>query len=120
MDLTRTLPSSYKDFLQNYGAIGISDFFVSGVINDNAEKASGGNIINDTNTLRENGAPDSLIVISMHEDGAYCLDYSKITPSGDIPVVNFEFGSIQHETPVAQNFSKWLKDFFLLPFTENE
>jgi hypothetical protein len=58
-------------------------------------------------------------VIQRHEDGAYCLDSARAEGGGEWPVVNFEFGPVQHDEPVARSFEEWLLEFFLVPWVED-
>jgi hypothetical protein len=62
---------------------------------------------------RHDSFPRGFVVIGKHEDGAYCLDTTRQTTDRENPVVNFEFGSIQHESPIASSFKDWLIQFHL-------
>ena len=116
-----TLPPSYKRFLTEYGAMAVCDDCITGIIDDEPDTEVGGNILSDTSVFREEESfPSGFVVICKHEDGAYCLDFSRVTPSGEVPVVNFEFGSIQHEVPVSKNFREWFLDFFLRSWIEED
>lgn len=109
-----SLPPSYVSFLTEYGCIGVGDSFVSGIIENNALDETGGSAYGDTLEFRTHDEfPDGLIVIGKHEDGAYCLDTTREAADREYPVVNFEFGSVQHERPVASNFLEWLIGFQL-------
>jgi hypothetical protein len=105
------LSPSYVRFLQRYGAVAAGDMVVSGIIGSNV---AAGSALGDTRRLRdEMKLPEAFVVISVHEDGGYCLDTSKATPGDEYPVVNYEFGSNQHGTPVARDFEDWFVRFFL-------
>jgi len=109
-----SLPPSYATFLTSYGALGVDDSFVSGILDNDALDQSGGSVLGDTLRFRaHNEFPSSFIVIGKHEDGAYCLDTARQSKEREYPIVNFEFGSIQHASPVAQNFDEWLVLFQL-------
>jgi len=108
------LPPSYVAFLTAYGAIGVGDSFVSGIVESDALHEGGSSAYGDTLALRaRQGFPSNLIVIGKHEDGAYCLDTARHNADREYPVVNFEFGSIQHHQPVAISFQDWLIRFQL-------
>jgi hypothetical protein len=109
-----SLPPTYSNFLKMFGALSLDDHHVSGIVGNNAVKEQGGNVLWDTSRFRkEKEFPAGLIVIGKHEDGAYCLDSSRGSADQEFPVVNFEYGSIQHEKPVARNFLEWLIRFRL-------
>ena len=109
--LGSSLPPSYRSFLSEFGWLGLGAGFVSGVIDSSDYHSSRGTVLSDTHLLREDfGAPEHLLVIYLHEDGAHCLDLSQRAPDGEAPVVNFEQGSA---TEVAPTFRRWLEDFVL-------
>lgn len=109
-----TLPPSYATFLRTYGAASIGDQAVSGIIDSAPLDESGGSAFGDTKRFRESSTfPPSFVVISEHEDGAYCIDTTHFTVEGECAVVNFEFGSVQHKVPVADTFLDWLAWFYL-------
>jgi hypothetical protein len=109
-----SLPPSYFDFLTSYGALGVGDSFVSGIINNDALDRTGGSVLGDTLEFREfDNFPPGFVVVGKHEDGAYCLDANRQTANREYPVVNFEFASIQHGLPVAPSFGVWLIQFYL-------
>jgi SMI1-KNR4 cell-wall len=109
-----SLPPSYVAFLRSYGALGLGDSFVSGINNNDALDQTGGSVFGDTVEFRTHDEfRPGLIVIGKHEDGAYCLDTKRRSSEHEYPVVNFEFGSIQHGSPVATTFEDWLIRFFL-------
>jgi len=109
------LPESLRLFLTNYGAIGIYDIFISGIIENNPLDDSAGGIYSDTKYMKEEFADmsDSLWVISKHEDGAYCIDISKSRKNGEYAIVNLEYGNTQNPTVVSQSFSEFLCEWFL-------
>lgn len=112
--LELSLPLSYVRFLTTYGAMGVGDNFISGIVANNALDATGGSVYGDTLEFqRQKDFPARLVVVGKHEDGAYCLDMNRRTRDGECLVVNFEFGSVQHEKPVAGNFEEWLIQFRL-------
>ena len=113
------LPPSYRSFLQTYGALSIYDNHVSGVWDGSEVDGTAGTVLGDTNVLRADGAlPAGFVVVGVHEDGAYCLDFNHQGPDRECPVVNFERGSVQHERPVGATFEEWLIEFRLKPWLE--
>jgi len=109
-----SLPPTYSRFLKMFGAISLDDHHVSGIVENDALKEQGGSVLWDTACFRkEEGFPAGFIVIGKHEDGAYCLDSNRRSADHEFPVINFEFGSIQHAKPVAKNFHDWLIRFRL-------
>ena len=108
------MPPSYAEFLRRFGAIGIGDSSVSGIVDGNALAEEGSSVYGDTLQFRAyQEFPHGFLVIRKHEDGAFCLDSTRPTAEGEYPVVNFEFGSSQHEKPVASSFEDWLIRFQL-------
>jgi hypothetical protein len=112
--LELSLPPAYVAFLRTYGALGIGDSFVSGIVANNALDATSGSAYGDTLQFQgQKGFPARFIVVGKHEDGAYCLDMNRRAQDSECPIVNFEFGSLQHDKPVASNFEQWLIQFRL-------
>lgn len=112
--LAVSMPPSYVAFLTTYGAIGIGDSFVSGIIDGDALSQAGSSAYGDTLRFRARGAfPAGYLVIGKHGDGGYCLDTTVQSSDGECPVVNFEFGSTQHRVAVAPSFEDWLVRFQL-------
>lgn len=102
------LPEALRHFLLRYGALGVNDRFISGIIDNQPLEEEGGNLLADTAFLREEqpSLPPHFLVIQSHEDGAYCLDLSQPAhPS----VVNFEWGQ-SHK--FADSFEQFLEHFF--------
>ena len=109
-----SLPPSYATFLSIYGALGLDDRLVSGILDNDALDQSGCSVLGDTLEFqRHNEFPRGFVVINKHEDGAFCLDTNHQSEERECAVVNFEFGSIQHGTPVALSFHDWLIGFYL-------
>ena len=121
-ELRIQLPKSLRSFLSRYGALGIGDQFISGILNDNPLDLQGGSIYADTMLLREDHkqAPDSLLVILQHDDGAYCLDSNQTGSDGEFGIVKYENASIQHLKPIAINFKVFLFDWFLNEWDEKD
>ena len=102
------LPEQLKNFLLTYGAIGVGDNFISGIVGNQALAMEGGNIYADTQFLNQSGysLPVNYVVVNVHEDGAYCIKVG----APHSPVYNFERGSL---TKVASSFNEFLVSFFL-------
>ncbi|WP_417762996.1 SMI1/KNR4 family protein [Shewanella sp.] len=101
------LPEPLCQWLSRYGAIGVGDRFISGIIDNQPLEMEGGNIFADTAFLRDEqpSLPPHFVVIQCHDDGAYCLDLSdKSCP----PVVNFEWGN---SNKFADSFEQFLEHF---------
>jgi hypothetical protein len=97
------LPPSCVSFLRSRGAMSIHGQTVSGVTDGDVYDDGCGAVIGDTKTLQRDGKlPAGFVVISPHEDGAYCLDLSRRHSDGEYPIVNFERGSVQHTKRVAE------------------
>lgn len=100
--LNITLPNDVKTFILTYGSICFHDFCISGIVNADPIAMEGGNIYADTAFIKEDfpSLSDDFIVISPHEDGAFCL-----SANDNYSVVNFENG---HSTKVANNFKQFI------------
>ncbi len=115
------LPPSYVLFLLAYGAMSIYDQTISGVTDGDIIDDGGGTVLGDTKTFQQRaGLPAGFIPVGLHEDGAYCLDLNRRRQDGECPVVNYERGSVQHTKPVAESFERWIIDFCLKPWSEND
>jgi hypothetical protein len=103
------LPPSVRSYLQEFGCVSLGDVHLSGIVGNDPYAAEGGSIAFDTAQLRATAPelPPSYWVVLVHEDGAYCLDYS-VRNEGEPRVVNFERGS---SSPVAQSFSEFVANY---------
>jgi len=89
------LPASYREFLKEYGGIGICDNFISGIVEKDPLKMGGGNMYADTLFMREDYAgqysvPDYLWVVEKHEDGAFCFNKNLKTEPDELAIINYE------------------------------
>jgi cell wall assembly regulator SMI1 len=109
------LPESLVKFLLKYGAIGIYDTFLSGIIDDNPLELGGGGIFGDTHFLREDfpNIPSSFWVVEKHEAGAYCLDLNAPTKNGEYEIVNFEGMNQGQNKCVATSFENFVCEWVL-------
>jgi hypothetical protein len=115
------LPPSYVSFLRSHGSLAIYGTVISGVTGGGRINDGRGTVLGDTETLRaEGGLPEGFLVIGPHEDGGYCLDLHQRRSDGECPVVNFEFGSVQHAKPVADTFEDWIIAFCLQSWSEQD
>ena len=98
-------PDSISDFILEFGSLGIGDKFISGIITKDPLELEGGNIYADTYFIKQDfpSFPNNLIVIQLHEDGAYCLDLN------DKCIYNFEINEL---TKVAVNFEEFINNFY--------
>ena len=112
------IPNSLHAFLTTYGALGVYDNFLSGIIKNLPLAKTAGGIYGDTCLLREDSnVPPKLWAIRPHEDGAYCLDISHPTNSGEFAIVNYEHGSHQHDTTLAETYEEFVCKWFLHGWT---
>ena len=106
-----TLPDSYKIFLNNYGALSIGDYHISGITGPDLEEG-GGSVVFDTNRfVEEYGLPNHLVIIQADEESPYCLDLS--APGSEKPVVCFELFSKKIKV-LSANFDEWLNHILSL------
>ncbi len=114
-ELDVELPDTLKAFLSEYGAIGIDDDFISGIVDNEPLAMQAGGIYADTIFMRQDfpDMPAGLWVIKKHEDGAYCMDAGRPSASGELAIVNYEFESHQHEKRIASSFEEFLCEWFL-------
>lgn len=108
------LPDSVKDYLMEFGALGINDTVLSGILKGDPYAKEPGTILGDTATFQRegHGQPEGYIVIQKHEDGAYCLDFSK-GDGKEVPVVNVQRKT---EARVASSFSEFLTEYLIEPW----
>lgn len=110
-ELGVVLPTSYKQFLREFGALAIRDSTVSGVLRSNPADRSGGSLVGDTYRFRhERELPQELLVIQPDDDAPYCLDFSQRGTTGEVPVVCYQLSTKRRET-VADSFASWLRKF---------
>ncbi len=114
------LPATLEVFLAEYGAMGIGDDFISGIIDNEPLAMQAGGIYADTLFMKQDfpDMPASLWVVAKHEDGAYCMDVGRPATSGELAIVNYEFESFQHEKRIASSFEEFLCEWFLATWAE--
>ncbi|WMS89024.1 SMI1/KNR4 family protein [Pleionea litopenaei] len=105
------LPILLKEFLLEFGALGIYDCFLSGISELDPLSLSGGNIYADTCFLREDypNLGENLWVLQLNEDGAYCLDTAEKSSNGEFAIVSFESGNSK---VVYNSFPEFLTGYF--------
>ena len=109
-----TIPLSLGAFLTKYGALGVYDNFLSGIVENDPLSTDCGGIYGDTLVLREDPAtPKCLWAIYRHEDGAYCIDISRPVHDGEFAIVNYEHGSNQHNEILTVSYWDFAKRWFL-------
>jgi hypothetical protein len=113
------LPASYVWFLRVYGGIAIGDNYISGVIDGDNTSEGGGSVLFELSNFRAHeDFPTSFLPVRPHEDGAYCIDFNRRDADGECPIVNYEYGRVEHEKPVARTFEEFLCEWFLEPYAE--
>jgi hypothetical protein len=107
-------PNQYKQFLCFCGILATGHWAISGIIDNDLSLEESGNGVFDTLTFRDDcdDFPQSLYVLSVHDDGAYCLDMDRLNSVGENPVVNFEFGAKRYPI-VASCFGEFLVEFLV-------
>ena len=108
------MPRSLKAMLATYGALGVYDDFLSGIIDNRPLTTSAGTIYGDTMLLREDPkVPREFWSICPHQDGAYCIDFNRPTHGGEFAIVNFEHGSVQHSEILTDSYWDFVRRWFL-------
>ena len=108
--LNTKLPNSYKTFLLNYGAISIGDSAISGITNPDLNEGCGSVYFDTKYLIEKNELPNYLVVIQSDEEAPYCLDTSKETSNGEMPVVCYELNN-RHSSILSNNFNDWLVNY---------
>ncbi|MCW8876716.1 MAG: SMI1/KNR4 family protein [Kangiellaceae bacterium] len=105
------LPSSFKEFLENYGGGGIVESEISGIEDNDAELDYGGTVWGDTVTCREDyELPDNLAVIFFKDDEVcWCLDCNLLNEFNECPVVSYNLFNKSVDREMSSSF----KDFFV-------
>jgi hypothetical protein len=104
------LPPEYKEFLQHFGYLSVTDRYVCGIVSPDLSAQEAGNVVYETLNARESlGIPNHLVVISRdHDDHGYaiCLDLRDI--EREAPVVCWD--------PSVRRTTRWYRSFepFLL------
>lgn len=101
------LPKSYKWFLSNYGSGGLYGVDILGVAKSNIST-----VIIETESYRELGMSENLVVIEDIDEYAYCLDTSNME-NDECPVIawNKQGGLDAYNT--AENFYEFLSQRLL-------
>jgi len=83
----RQMPPSYRAFLARFGGFSILDSSYSGIIDDKIEQGRGW-AWTDTRYAREwCQLPEHYLVVQPDEDGFKCLDFGRVGPDGEHPVI---------------------------------
>jgi hypothetical protein len=113
------LPPSYRAFILRFGALGILESVVSGII-DNAPLArKAGTLYWETERYRsEHALPANLLVVQADEDEPYCINTRTAAPDGEFPLVSYDLQS-RHATRLAPSFGAWFAEWLRLQADED-
>jgi len=113
--LNTTLPKSYKEFLKTYGAGGVVDEDISGIVENNPLSLEGGSCYGDTLRVREDfNLPNHLIAIYYHDDEVcWCLD-TKAFKEDECPVVSYDLFNEKLSNKIADDFRGFFKEYLEL------
>ncbi|AIF44500.1 SMI1/KNR4 family protein [Virgibacillus sp. SK37] len=100
--LNLKLPESYKWFLSNYGSGGLFGVDILGIAKSNIAT-----VIIETESYRNLGINDNLVVIEDIDEYAYCLDTSKMA-SNECPVIAWDKQTGLDDYNTAENFYEFL------------
>jgi antitoxin YobK len=95
-------PESYKWFLNNYGSGGLYGIDISRVAKSNIST-----VVIETESYRDLGLNDNLVVIEDVDEFAYCLDTSKME-NNECPVVAWNKQGGLDDFNTAENFYEFL------------
>lgn len=101
------LPESYKWFLNNYGSGGLYGVDILGVAKSNIAT-----VIIVTESYRDLGMSENLIVIEDIDEYAYCLDISKMV-NNECPVIAWNKQGGLDDYNTAKNFYEFLSQRLL-------
>ena len=101
------LPESYKWFLNNYGSGGLYGVDILGVAKSNIAT-----VVIETESYRDLGMSENLIVIEDIDEYAYCLDTSKME-SNECPVIAWNKQGGLDDYNTAENFYEFLSQRLL-------
>ncbi len=112
--LAVTLPPSYRDFLQRYGAVSHFGSYICGIWHADPLRATDGSVYNETIQFRtEDDLPAYLIVIEADPDAPCCIDTRKPSTDGECPVVCYDLHARQSEQ-IAANFEAFAQEWLEL------
>ncbi|QHA93614.1 SMI1/KNR4 family protein [Bacillus sp. N1-1] len=95
-------PESYKWFLNDYGSGGLYGIDILGVAKSNIST-----VVIETESYRDLGLNDNLVVIEDVDEFAYCLDTSKME-NNECPVVAWNKQGGLDDFNTAENFYEFL------------
>jgi len=101
------LPESYKWFLNNYGSGGLYGVDILGVAKSNIAT-----VVIETESYRDLGMSENLIVIEDIDEYAYCLDTSKMV-NNECPVIAWNKQGGLDDYNTAENFYEFLSQRLL-------
>ncbi|MDV2686473.1 SMI1/KNR4 family protein [Alkalihalophilus lindianensis] len=100
--LNLKLPNSYKWFLTNYGSGGLFGVDIIGV-----PKSNIASVVKETDSYRELGMSENLVVIEDIDEYAYCLDTSKME-NNECPVIAWNRQGGLDDYYTAKSFNEFL------------
>lgn len=119
------LPSSYRDFLLAYGAMGIYDSYITGLSNQAPLARQTGWIYGHTMIMRDDykdryEVPDYLWVLEPHENGAYCFNTNVKTDGDEYGIVNYEphLPKSTFSEVLARSFHEYLEKWYFPPYVK--
>ncbi|MDQ0269187.1 SMI1/KNR4 family protein [Cytobacillus purgationiresistens] len=101
------LPESYKWFLNNYGSGGLYGVDILGVAKSNIAT-----VVIETESYRDLGMSENLIVIEDIDEYAYCLDTSNME-NNECPVIAWNKQGGLDDYNTAENFYEFLSQRLL-------
>lgn len=104
------MPPSYRAFLARFGAFSIVDSSYSGIINGQIAQGRGWAWTDTLAARNHSQLPEHYLVIQPDEDGFKCLDFSRIGPDGERPVI---YHMPHRRTPFHEldpSYGAWLAD----------
>jgi hypothetical protein len=108
------LPPTYKQFLAEFGAVGVGDSTVNGIVADRPLSLEGGSLFGESKRFEEeHDLPGRYLVLQTDEDAPYCFDTEAQGVNGEYSIVCFELHS-RHVQEVAPSFPAWLAGLFAL------
>lgn len=101
------LPESYKWFLYNYGSGGLYGVDILGVAKHNIAT-----VVTETESYRDLGMSENLIVIEDIDEYAYCLDTSNME-NNECPVIEWNKQGGLDDYNTAENFYEFFSQRLL-------
>ena len=107
------MPPSYRAFLENYGALLRSSFYIGGIYNNFPLAEGSGQVYYDTARARAEldiARPYLVIRYGDDPDEIVCLDSSQSDSTGEYPVVGYD-SQYNDVWPIANNFNEYFRQY---------